>query len=130
MPVAALTPLPSQVPAGQEARIERVALAAEKDEKDAPVDPGDVLPPGDHWVYLFFTYTGMENGVMRSFAWYRDGQFVERCSDTALWEWSEAGSTWYGCRPAEGWEQGGYEVRVFVETRLQFVARFRVAADG
>jgi len=128
-PDAALTPLPSAVPAGEDAHITLVALAIEKDESDRPVEPGNEFPPGDHWVYLFFTYEGMENGVARTFAWYKEGEFIEFCSDTGLWEWGERGRTWYGCRPPGGWEPGSYEIRVFIETLLQGVAQF-VIVEG
>jgi len=122
LPEPALSPLPSALPAAPEAHIELQSLALEKDESGLPVNPGNEFPPGDHWVYLFFTYEGMQNGVARTFAWYKDGEFLERCSDTGLWEWGDHGRTWYRC--AGIWEPGIYEIHVFVETRLQGVAQF------
>lgn len=128
-PDTALTPIPSAVPAGEDARITLVALAIEKDERDRPVEPGDEFPPGDHWVYLFFAYEGMENGVVRTFAWYKEGEFIEFCSDTGLWEWGQRGATWYGCRLPGGWEPGRYEIHVFIETLLQGIAQFVIAEE-
>jgi hypothetical protein len=112
------------VPASADAHIELQALAMEKDDSSLPVDPGNQFPPGDHWMYLFFAYEGMQNGVARTFAWYRDGEIIERCSDTSLWEWGDHGRTWYGC--SRTWEPGTYEVQVFVESRLQGLAQFVV----
>lgn len=122
LPEPALSPLPSAVPASPDAHIELQSLAMEKDASGLPVDPGNEFPPGDHWVYLFFTYEGMQNGVARTFAWYKDGEFLERCSDTGLWEWGDHGRTWYRCPGV--WEPGTFEIHVFIETRLQGVAQF------
>jgi hypothetical protein len=127
LPDTVLTPLPSAVPAGRDARVELTALATEKDENSLPINPGNEFPPGDHWVYLFFTYEGMENGVARTFAWYRDGELIESCSQTDLWAWGDRGRTWYGC--PENWEPGAYEIRVFVEARLQGIAQFAIVEE-
>lgn len=118
------TPEISPVPAGSEASVMFTALAMEKNESGLPVNPGFEFPPGDHAVYVFFTYEGMQNGVERTFAWYKEGEFFERCSQTALWEWGDRGRTSYYCQPSTGWEPGDYEVHVFVEDRLQFLVEF------
>jgi hypothetical protein len=113
--------MPSAVPAGADARVVLTALATEKDENSQPLDPGNEFPPGEHWVYLFFTYEEMENGVARTFAWYKDGEFLERCSQTELWEWGDRGRTWYGCPGS--WEPGTYEIHVFREKRVSALLR-------
>ena len=128
-PESALSPLPSAVPAREDAHIAIITLAAEKDANDQPVNPGAEFPPGDHRVYLFFTYEGMRNGTTTTFAWYKDGQLIDFCSDTWLWglkgrEWGESGRQPYLCKPPGGWAPGTYEIRVFIETRLQGVAQF------
>ena len=129
-PESALSLLPSAVPAGEDAHIAIITLATEQDASGQPVDPGVEFPPGDHRLYLFFTYEGMHNGTMTTFAWYKDGQLIEFCSDTWLWglvegrEWGESGRTHYLCKPPGGWVPGTYEIRVFIETRLQGIAQF------
>jgi hypothetical protein len=130
LPEIARSPIEGAVLAGEDARIELVALALEKDDSDRPVNPGNEFLPGDHWVYLFFSYSGMNNGVARTFAWYKAGEFYERCSDTSLWEWGSPGRTYYRCRPAGGWEPGEYEIHVFVESRLQGIAQFRIVSEA
>lgn len=127
LPDAMLTPIPSAVPAGEGARITFTAVATEKDESSLPVDPGVEFSPGTHWMYLFFTYEGMENGVVRTFAWYREEEFLEACSQTDLWAWGGRGRTWYGC-PAN-WTVGRYEVYVFVEDRLQDMVQFVIREE-
>ena len=122
--VAEPTPLPSPVSAGPGARVAFTALAMEKDDSGLPVNPDSQFPPGDHAVYVFFTYEGMQNGVERTFAWYKDGEYYERCSQTAPWSWGDRGRTSYFCHPSTGWESGNYEIHVFVEEELQFIAQF------
>jgi hypothetical protein len=128
-PVDGATPLASPLPAGPDARITFTALAMEKDDSGLPVNPDTQFPPGDHAVYVFFTYEGMQNGVERTFAWYKDGEYFERCSQTALWDWGDRGRTSYYCRPSTGWESGSYEVHVLVEEELQFVAEFVIVSE-
>lgn len=118
------TPLPSPVSAGPGARVTFTALAMEKDDSGLPVNPDSQFPPGDHAVYVFFTYEGMQNGVERTFAWYKDGEYYERCSQIDLWSWGDRGRTSYFCHPSTGWESGNYEIHVFVEEELQFIAQF------
>jgi len=134
-PESALSPLPSAVPAREDARIAIITLAAEEDDFGQPVDPGTEFPPGDHRVYLFFTYEGMRNGTATTFAWYKDGEFIEFCSDTWAWglvegrDWGEAGRTSYYCSPPGGWEPGTYQVQVFIETRLQGSSQFVITEE-
>jgi hypothetical protein len=130
-PDIALTPLPSAVPAGEDARITFEHVVRE-DEKGTLQSPGTEFPPGKYWVYLVFNYTGMQDGVMTTFAWYRDGEFIDFCSDTWLWgqvegrDWGEQGRKPFGCRLPDGWQPGNYEIRVFTENRVQGVAQFVV----
>jgi hypothetical protein len=118
------TPPLSPVPAAPEASVRFTALAMEKNTSGLPVNPGFEFPPGDHAMYVFFTYEGMQNGVERTFAWYKDDEPFERCSQTALWEWGDQGRTSYYCQPSTGWEVGNYAVHVFIEDKLQFIAEF------
>lgn len=118
------TPDVSPISAGPGARVTFTALAMEKDGSGLPVNPDTQFPAGDHAVYVFFTYEGLQNGVERTFAWYKDGEYYERCSQTALWDWGDRGRTSYFCHPSTGWEPGTYEIQVFVEEELQFIAQF------
>ncbi len=123
-PESALTPLPNAVPAGEDAHITIVTLAADRDQAGDPVDPGAEFPPGDHRVYLFIAYEGMANGVAWTFAVYREGEFLD--STTQLWEWGADGRTFLYYKPPAGYETGRYEMRVFIQDRLQGVAQFAI----
>ena len=135
LPESALSPLPSAVPAGEDARIAVITLAAGEDDLGQPVDPGTEFPPRDHRVYLFFTFEGMQDGVVTTFAWYKDGEFIDFCSDTWPWgliegrEWGERGQTSYFCKPPGGWDPGAYQVHVFIEDRVQGSVQFVIVEE-
>lgn len=133
IPESALTPWPSAVPAGENARITPRYIAI-GDADGRLQGRGTQFPGGNYWVYLGFAYEGMQDGVITTFAWYKDGEPVERCSDTWLWgtvegrHWGVRGQRLYGCGPRGGWEPGRYEIRIFIETRLQGIAQFVITA--
>ncbi len=96
-----------------------------------PVEPGAEFPPGDHRVYVFFEYEGMARGATWTYRWCKDGE----CTDgmTCLWgmparecPWVStlAGSTYLFFKPINGYEPGRYEVRLWIEDRLQFAEPF------
>lgn len=130
LPNSALSPIPSAVPAREDARIAIITLATDVDANEQPVDPGTEFPPGDYRLYIFFTYEGMNEGATTTFAWYGNEEFID--SDTWAWDlderrrWGEEGRTYYYFRLPGGWEPGLYEVHVFIEDRLQGAARFIV----
>lgn len=127
LPDSALSPLPSAVPASEDALVTVTAVAMEKGDGGLPVDPAEVFPPGQHAIYVFFTYEGMANGVPRTFAWYRDGEYLDFCSSTDAWNWGDRGRTSYFCNPSAGWVPGSYEVHIFIETRLMDTAQFVIS---
>jgi hypothetical protein len=127
LPESALTPLPSAVPAGDDARITIITLAATRDDAGQPVDPGTEFPRYIPRVHLFITYKGMRNGIAWTFAIYREGELLD--SATQLWKWGIEGKTNLYHEPPGGYAPGIYEMRVFIEERLQGVAQFVVREE-
>jgi hypothetical protein len=115
-----------------EARITLLTVAAEKDGAGGPVNPSLELPSGQQTVYLFFRYVNVQPGMEVAFAWYRDGQLLEACSDTWPWsqvegrEWGTNGETYFSCAPSGGWSPGQYRVQVFVQGQEQSVLDFTI----
>lgn len=124
LPASLLTPLPSAVPAGSDARLAIITLAAGVDGTGQPVDTGVQFPAGDHYVYLFFSYRGMSEGVAWTFAVYRERELLD--SFTQLWPWGPEGRTYIYYKPPEGYRPGVYEMRLFIEDRLQGIAQFTI----
>jgi hypothetical protein len=127
LPESALTPLPSEVPAGDDANITIITLAAARDDAGQPVDPGTEFPRYIPRVHLFIHYEGMHNGIPWTFAIYRQGDLLD--SATQLWEWGTEGKTDLYHEPPGGYAPGVYEMRVFIEDRLQGVAQFVVKEE-
>lgn len=130
LPETALSPLPSVVPAGPEAQITLVTFAL-GEEDGLPVDPGFEFAPGDRRIYLFFEYRGMDVGVVWTYGWYREGEYVE--GNTCPWGrvvedcpriFGRSGSNYLFFRMPGGYEPGVYEVRVWIENRFQDEAQF------
>ena len=124
-PETALTPQPGANPAPESARITFLTLALDE-ANGQPVAPGSEFAPGDHRVYLFFEYQGMTRGLVWTYGWYREGEYLD--GDTRLWTLGESGTTYLYFKPPGGYEPGIYEVRVWIEDRFQGVAQFRIAA--
>jgi hypothetical protein len=127
LPESALAPLPSAVPAGDDARITIITLAATRDDAGQPVDPGTEFPRHIPRVHLFICYKGMHNGIAWTFAIYREAELLD--SATRLWEWGMEGKTDIYYEPPGGYEPGVYEMRVFIEDRLQGVAQFVIREE-
>jgi hypothetical protein len=126
-PESALTPLPSAVPAGDDAHITIITLATGRDDAGQPVDSGAEFPRHTPRVHLFICYEGMRNGIAWTFAIYREGELLD--SATQLWEWGIEGKTDLYHEPPGGYEPGVYEMRVFIEDRLQGVAQFMIREE-
>lgn len=126
LPETARTPQPGASPAGEAAQITPLTLAL-GEENGQPVAPGSEFAPGDHRVYLFFEYEGMTRGVVWTYGWYREGEYL--AGDTRLWELGQAGTTYLYFNPPAGYAAGVYEVRVWIEDRIQGVAQFRIVAS-
>lgn len=126
-PESALTPLPSAVPAGDDAHITVITLAATRDDAGQPVDSGTEFPCYIPRVHLFICYEGMRNGITWTFAIYREGELLD--SATQLWKWGTEGKTDLYHEPPGGYAPGVYEMRVFIEDRLQGVAQFVIAEE-
>ncbi len=124
-PASLFTPVPLAVPARSDARITIITLAAGIDDAGQPVDTGVQFPAGDHYVYLFLNYQGMSEGVAWTFAIYRERELLD--SFTQLWPWGSEGRTYLYYKPSEGYRPGTYEMRVFIEDRLQGAARFTIS---
>jgi len=130
LPEDAVARLPDAVPAPDEAGITFVAFALQES-NGAPVDPGTEFPPGDHRVYFFFDYQEMESGVTWTYRWCQDGA----CGDGLTCSWgipagecpwvsTTSGTTHLFFKPINGYEPGLYEVRVWIEDRIQVVESF------
>jgi len=99
-------------------------LAQGVSEDNLPLEAGEVFPEGTKQVYLFFSYTGMEKGRPWTQTWYRGEQEV--WSQTKPWRLGGEGSAWTYMELTEGFPPGEYEVRLYIDRRLQQRVEFTV----
>ena len=132
-PVATSTPSPtftfSQVPTPTvkppaptpterlEASFGVITLAQGVSEENLPLEPGDIFPEGTKQVYAFFSYTEMEMGTPWTQAWYRGEQKL--WSQTKRWRLGREGNAWIYMEFIEGLPPGEYEVRLYIDRKLQ-----------
>lgn len=104
-----------------------------EEEGGRPVNVGSEFPAGDFRVYYFFSYQGMTQGSVWTYGWYRDGVYLD--GNTCLWGvrlefcpriFGTSGSNFLFFRAPGGYQPGVYEVRVWIEDRLQTNAQFIV----
>lgn len=89
-----------------------------------PRNPATVFSPGDSYVYAFFEYHNMRDGVAWAHAWYKD---TEKVGDqSGLWPWGSDGRAYIYFSPPNGYRPGRYEVRIFVGDEVKQVGRFEI----
>jgi len=99
-----------------------LVLARDMDAAKEPVDEGQAFSLDDRPVYAFFQYRDMQNGMFWSQEWHREGELLWR--GDARWSWGQAGRSWVFYTPPYGWTAGSYEVRLYLEGRLEQAATF------
>lgn len=109
---------------GAEASFEALTLARGVSEEHLPLEPGNVFPKGTKRVYAFFTYREMERGMPWSQVWYREGEEV--WSQASLWRRDREGIAWVYMELSDGFSSGEYEVRLYIDRRLQQRVEFTV----
>jgi len=109
---------------GAEASFEVLTLARGVSEEHLPLESGDVFPGGVKRVYAFFTYRGMEEGMEWTQAWYRGEEEV--WSQTSPWRRGREGIAWVYMELGDGFPSGEYEVRLYIDRKLQQRAEFTV----
>lgn len=132
LPEGAAAQLPGAVPAPPEARIAFVAFATEE-QNERPVDPGFEFPTGDWRVYFFFDYDSMARQTTWTYAWYGPAGYLD--GNTCLWGADVdgcprvsgvEGNSYLYFRAPGGYQAGVYEVRVWIEERIQVAAQFTI----
>ncbi|MCS6964927.1 MAG: hypothetical protein NZM16_12905 [Thermoflexus sp.] len=127
-PPTLLTPIPQAVPAPPNARFFDLALTDACDERGRPIripsPPPTVFPTRTIRICGRFQVENMPAGAAWTVAWYRDGALED--SSTLLWNGAPGLPGYiYNTRP-EGFPPGQWEVRLYIEDRLQVRVPFEV----
>ncbi|MCS7252023.1 MAG: hypothetical protein NZ572_06295 [Thermoflexus sp.] len=127
-PPTLLTPIPQAVPAPPNARFFDLALTDACDERGRPIQiPSPsltVFPTRTIRICGRFQVENMPAGAAWTVAWYRDETL--EASSTLLWSGAPGDSGYIYNTRAEGFPPGRWEVRLYIEDRLQVRVSFEV----
>lgn len=123
LPPSLLTPVPSAVAAEESASFGPIQFGAGFANFQL-TGVGDAFPLDQAIVHATFLVRNMNRNAVWTAAWYRDGKYV--AGDPLLWK--DAPNTiahvFYG--PQGGYRAGKWEVRLYIEDRLQQKATFTI----
>ncbi len=100
------------------------AIASSIDASGLPVNPSLQFETGVPSIYIFFDFQNVPEGRRLRHNWFRDGGSVY--FESLPWERAGNGNAAINWSPARGFDPGIYEVRVFLDDQLQFIANFEV----
>jgi hypothetical protein len=89
-----------------------------------PRSPATTFSPGENYIYVFFEYHGMQNGVVWRHVWSRGAE--QLLSETRLWEWGSDGRAYVFFSPAGGYTPGQYKVQIYVGDTLKQTGEFTI----
>ena len=123
LPPTLLTPIPSAVPAAEDARFGPVQLGLDYVNYQL-TGIRNVFPLDVRIVHATFLVRNMNRNAVWTAAWYRDGKYV--AGDPLLWtaQPNTVGHVYFG--PSGGYKPGKWELRLYIEDRLQQKATFTI----
>lgn len=124
VPLAAQTETATPAPAAGNKYFVLRAIAGGVDPSGLPVNPSLQFDAGVPSIYVFFDFQNVPAGRRLRHNWFRDGGSVY--FESLPWERSGSGNAAIDWSPPNGFDAGVYEVRVFLDDQLQFVANFEV----
>jgi len=123
LPPSLLTPVPSAVPAAESANFGPIQLGASYINYQLGA-VANSFPLDTPIVYATFLVRNMNRNAVWTAAWYREGKYVT--GDPRLWTGAPntVGYTFYGA--PGGFRPGKWELRLYIEDRLQSKAAFTI----
>lgn len=123
-PTATDTPVFSTVTPDPETAVESIVFSSSVTSDNKPKNPARVFPPGDDYIYAFYEFSDMRNGVAWRHVWYKGSE--ELGSEGALWEWGSHGQAYVFFSPVGGFTPGRYMVQFHVGGELKGSGTFVV----
>jgi hypothetical protein len=123
LPPTLLTPVPSAVPAAESASFGPIQVGSGYVNFQL-VGIGNVFPRDTPLIHATFLVRNLNRNAVWTAAWYRDGNYV--AGDPLLWTSvpNTIGHVFYG-QPG-GFRPGRWELRLYIEDRLQSKASFTI----
>ena len=143
--IPSLTPTPSTTPTPQipeaitvlfretvtprpEAIFSAIEVARRLDALNRPLQPSQEFENPIESLFGAFSYDFLDDGARWTALWYRGEEIV--CSETKPWDGGTGGYGFTDCTPADGWQPGEYEIRMFLGENWKISTRFRVQGQA
>jgi hypothetical protein len=124
LPTPTDTPVVGKVTPRADAAISSLVLSQTIGPNNRPRDPSTVFYASENYIYAFFEYHNMSNGVAWSHRWTRGDESIG--GESGLWSWGSDGRAYVYFAPLHGYTPGRYEVRIYIGDHLATSATFEV----
>ncbi len=115
-------PTPAErVPAPAGAKMGPIQFAEGVTDSIQPVNPGDNFSDGTPAIYAIYPFSGIPEGVISIFVWYKNGKEIER--EQVLWPWGERGRGFLFLAPRG---PGLYKLELYVNDTVLATGLFEV----
>lgn len=105
-----------------------VAFSTAVTEGYEAVNPGRTFGEGFFTLYATFAYDGMEDGMVWSWVWMRDGELVSGGNEA--WNYGNDGPGYVYLNPEEGFAAGQYQLGIWVNGKLMAEGTFLVTTSA
>ena len=115
-PTATDTPVFSTVTPDPDTAVESIVFSRAVTSDNKPKNPARVFPPGDDYIYAFFEYHEIKDGVAWRHVWFKESE--ELASEGGLWDWGSDGRAHVFFSPVGGFTPGRYMVQIYIGGEL------------
>jgi hypothetical protein len=105
-----------------------VAFSTAVTERYEAVNPGRTFGEGYFTLYATFAYDGMEDGLVWSWVWMRDGEVVSGGNE--MWRYGNDGPGYVYLNPEEGFAAGQYQLGIWINGNLMAEGTFLVTTSA
>ncbi len=121
-PTSTDTPVVGKATPRDDAVLGSIILSRGIGPNKTPLQPSSTFSTSDSYIYVFYEFHNMTNGVVWSHRWFHGG--TEVGSSSSLWNWGSDGRGYLFFSPTAG--PGQYEIRLYIGERVTASAAFRV----
>ena len=108
--------LESQVALNEESNLGTLSFSTEVSDEYEAVEPRQLFAEGFYTLYATFDYEALDDGMVWSWVWRRDGDVVEGGNE--VWAYGQEGPGYIFFSPEEGFQAGQYSLDVWVNGEL------------
>ena len=106
----------SQVALNDESNLGTLDFSTDVTEEYEAVDARQLFAEGTYTLYATFDYEGLDDGMVWSWIWRRDGEILEGGNE--VWVYGQEGPGYIFFNPEEGFQAGQYSLDIWVNGEL------------